>query len=131
MGDLDRILAGCTAADPGRLARDLRAGGLGRTVQLCGVKRRETPANVYSAVYRVVRNELQKRPFVTPGEVDLLMGFDSKSRTYKALRSLRMRGLLRYAEGNRRRLVLAPDAPEHLHDGRSREARLRRVGSVL
>lgn len=130
MGDLDRILAGCAAVDLDRVARDFRGRGLGRTVQLCGPKR-EPQTNVYVSVYRVVRRELQKRPFVTPGEVDLLMGFDSKGTTYKALSSLRKRGFLRYEDGSRKRLVLAPGAPAELQDGRSRQARLRRLGSVI
>lgn len=130
MGDLDRILAGCAVVDFDRVARDFRGRGMGRTVKLCSPERQTKP-NVYLAVYKVVRRELEKRPFVTPGEVDLLMGFDSKWTTYKALSSLRRRGLLRYDEGSRKRLVLAPGAPAELQDGRSREARLRRLGSVL
>jgi hypothetical protein len=69
-----------------------------------------------------VRHQLvaAQRPFVVASDVYQLVGDRSHDDVRQALKVLRQAGVVRYAEGSKRRMELAPQAPQTFMDGRGR-----------
>lgn len=62
-----------------------------------------------------------RRPFLTPAEIHMLIGEDVELQNlYQALKRLRGRGVLRYAEGSKRGMTLSSAAPDAVADLRGR-----------